>query len=526
MFSRKIVVSPLFLIPFFFPHFSFASVLLSEIAWMGTADSGTNEWIELVNTTTAPIDLSGWRIEAADGSPSIALSGTIAENGYFLIERTDDTTVPNIPADLIAPFGSGLGNSGETLRLKDASGVIVDVVVGGEGWGNIGGDNETKATPQRTSPSSSASWTTAPATPRATNNVGGEVLGASTNTNTNTTTTSDVSSQTASTASEGKTAKSAYAASLYPREYMTVTLSAPTSAMVGLPVIFKGSALGLYDESLPYASYRWNFGDGATGDGIAPSHAYSFPGEYIVTLHVRNASLDATRAVTVVVTEIPLEFARVEDGVEGFVSIANKSKEAVDISGWRFRADLDGTTFFFPEHSLIPANRSVMYSNKVTGMEPSRGLSLQFPDGTHVLHHEAKNVVPEAVLSTTGRIATVAVPSRSVAVTEVRAREVSVAPAAVRETPDTLTRETLFSATGTPDEVVLFSSEAPVSPLIAAFGSAPVARWFFVFSGFLLLVLAAVILVRSHIDRPTPADEYAIIEDIIEGEDEENTPRR
>ncbi len=525
MFFRKIAVSSLFLIPFFFPHFSFASVLVSEIAWMGTVDSGTNEWIELVNTTATPIDLSGWRIEAADGSPSIALSGTITENGYFLIERTDDTTVPNIPADLIAPFGSGLGNSGETLRLKDASGVIVDVVVGGEGWGNIGGDNETKATPQRTSPASSASWVTASATPRATNSISGEVLGVSTGTNT--TTASDTSSsETSNTATETKSAKSAYAASLYPREHMTVTLSAPTSAMVGLPVIFKGSALGLYDESLPYASYRWNFGDGVTGDGVTAHHAYSFPGEYIVTLHVRNASLDATRAVTVVVNEIPLEFARIEDGAEGFVTIANKSKEAVDISGWRLHADSDGAMFFFPEHSLIPANRSVAYPNKVTGMEPSGGLSLQFPDGTRVLHHEAENVVPGAVLSTTGHVAAVAAPSRSVAVTEVRAREVSATPIAVRATPDMLEKEIPLSATDTPDEVVLFSSEAPVSPLIAAFGSAPVARWFFVFSGFLLLVLAAVILVRSHVDRPTPVDEYAIIEDIIEGEDEENTPRR
>jgi hypothetical protein len=111
-------------------------------------------------------------------------------------------------------------------------------------------------------------------------------------------------------------------------------------------------------------------------------------------------------------------------------------------------------------------------------------------------------------------------------VTEVRSKEVSVAPVAVQTTPDTLTKETPLSATDTIDEVVLFSSDVPVSPLIAAFGSAPVARWFFVFSGFLLLVLAAVILARSHVDRPTPADEYAIIEDIIEGEDEENTPRR
>ncbi len=525
MFSRKIAVSPLFLIPFFFPHLSFASVLINEIAWMGTLESGTNEWIELVNTTATPIDLSGWRIEAADGSPSLALSGVIAENGFFLIERTDDTTIPNISADLVAPFGSGLGNTGETLRLKDASGVIVDVVVGGEGWGNIGGDNTTKETPQRTAPSSSASWTTAPATPRATNSIGGEVLGASTGVNT--TTASDASlDQTATTASDTKSAKSAYAASLYPREHMTLTLSAPSSAMVGLPATFKGNALGLYDEPLPYASYRWNFGDGVTGEGVTVPHAYAFPGEYIVTLHVRNASLDATRAVTVVVNEATLEFARIEDGIEGFVTITNKSKEAVDISGWRLHADLDGTLFFFPEHSLIPANRSIAYPNKVTGMKPSGGLSLQFPDGTRVLSHEVKKAAQGAVLSTSGHVAAVVASPRSAAVTEVRSKEVSVAPVAVQTTPDTLTKETPLSATDTIDEVVLFSSDVPVSPLIAAFGSAPVARWFFVFSGFLLLVLAAVILARSHVDRPTPADEYAIIEDIIEGEDEENTPRR
>jgi LPXTG-motif cell wall-anchored protein len=43
-------------------------------------------------------------------------------------------------------------------------------------------------------------------------------------------------------------------------------------------------------------------------------------------------------------------------------------------------------------------------------------------------------------------------------------------------------------------------------------------QWFFVFMGFLLVALAGFIIVRSRVDQATIADEYAIIEDIIESE--------
>ena len=45
-----------------------------------------------------------------DGGMTITLLGTMGNGGYFLIERTDDTTIPDVSADLITTFGSGLGN--------------------------------------------------------------------------------------------------------------------------------------------------------------------------------------------------------------------------------------------------------------------------------------------------------------------------------------------------------------------------------------------------------------------------------
>jgi len=70
---------------------SLRDVVISEIAWMGTTTSEHNEWIELYNNTDGPIDLTGWTLAAADGTPNILLSGPpIPAGGYFLLERTDD----------------------------------------------------------------------------------------------------------------------------------------------------------------------------------------------------------------------------------------------------------------------------------------------------------------------------------------------------------------------------------------------------------------------------------------------------
>jgi hypothetical protein len=150
---------------FSFTHVASAAVVLSEIAWMGSASSSADEWIELYNNTATSADLTGWKIAGKGGATIVSLSGTIAPQGYFLIERTDDDSVPDITADLVASFGKGIANDGETLKLIDGGGTVVDTVVGGKNWSKLGGDNASKETAQRTP----SGWITAPATPRAPN---------------------------------------------------------------------------------------------------------------------------------------------------------------------------------------------------------------------------------------------------------------------------------------------------------------------------------------------------------------------
>lgn len=149
---------------------AFFDVSINEIAWMGTTASTNDEWIELYNNTSNAVNIDGWILKAGDGAPEIKLAGIIPANGFFLLERTDDTTVPDITADLI--YKGALGNNGEDLRLIDSSGNLIDEADFSSGW--PAGDNTTKQTMERMA----LAWQTSQnpgGTPKAINSSGAQV---------------------------------------------------------------------------------------------------------------------------------------------------------------------------------------------------------------------------------------------------------------------------------------------------------------------------------------------------------------
>lgn len=130
-------------------------VVINELAWMGTSTSATDEWIELYNNTASPISLDGMSLSALDGSPSIALSGSIPAGGYFLLERSNDDSVPGIAADQI--YTGALENAGEVLTLQDSAAQVIDSV---DAW--YAGDSASHASMERDNPFTSV-WNTATA---------------------------------------------------------------------------------------------------------------------------------------------------------------------------------------------------------------------------------------------------------------------------------------------------------------------------------------------------------------------------
>jgi len=114
-------------------------VIISEVAWAGTQAGSADEWIELYNASDAPIDLSGWTLAIGDRDVMLgdAADPVLPAGEFFLLERTDDEAVADVPADLI--YTGTLSNTGTVLRLLDADGNEVDSANAGSEAGWAGG---------------------------------------------------------------------------------------------------------------------------------------------------------------------------------------------------------------------------------------------------------------------------------------------------------------------------------------------------------------------------------------------------
>lgn len=134
------------------------TVVITEVAWMGTQASANDEWIELFNPGDQEVNLSGWTLRWGD--QTVQLKGVIPAHGYYLLERSDESTVFDVTADVI--YSGGLRNGGEALQLLDGSGQVVDFA-NGDGGPWPAGDAGRKATMQRVDvhvPDVDANWQT------------------------------------------------------------------------------------------------------------------------------------------------------------------------------------------------------------------------------------------------------------------------------------------------------------------------------------------------------------------------------
>ena len=179
-------------------------VIISEIAWAGTSADPRDEWIELRNLGTSPVDLTGWTLQWRPTHPTTAadrlwkqvqLQGTLpasglascaelvdvaptvrfdraadgvawkisgdvdtVDEGFFTLERRHDVTIAESKADLVYDEGPvlslDLSDEGEILMLINAAGEIVDTAnatsLGRSGW--VAGSASTFGTMERVDP--------------------------------------------------------------------------------------------------------------------------------------------------------------------------------------------------------------------------------------------------------------------------------------------------------------------------------------------------------------------------------------
>ncbi|MFH0928719.1 MAG: lamin tail domain-containing protein [bacterium] len=137
-------------------------VVISEVAWAGSSLNDADEWLELANLTNAEIDLTNWSIEGAKtGKLTLVLPAlTIGARQTLLVSNYamgDPNSALAIEPEFVTTALS-LPNSGLSLKLLDASGALMDEVIGN----SLGASGTSKASMERISLGfEKADWRTA-----------------------------------------------------------------------------------------------------------------------------------------------------------------------------------------------------------------------------------------------------------------------------------------------------------------------------------------------------------------------------
>ncbi len=102
-------------------------IVISELNYHAGSDLDVDDFLELTNTSAAPVDISGWSFSA--GVTGTFAAGTvIGAKGYFVVAKDAvqfQTTYGFAPN---AVYGGNLSNKGETVTVVDAALNTVDTV--------------------------------------------------------------------------------------------------------------------------------------------------------------------------------------------------------------------------------------------------------------------------------------------------------------------------------------------------------------------------------------------------------------
>jgi hypothetical protein len=351
------------------PTLAFADVRITEIAWMGTAESQYGEWIELHNDGTSAVDLAGWKIYSDGGDQILfSLSSNIPGGGYLLIERTTASMPDPVPgiADESGSFGGGgLSNVGEDLVLKDSSGNIVQSLSFASSW--PAGNATTKETMQW----DGSAWVSAVGTPK-------QLLLPIEDT--------EEEADTAEETAEEKTSRA-------PKKQKSVAphivLEMPDTVFKGMPGAYSAS-VALVDalEGPLYwkdGLYVWNMGDGTvvkTKGSTPHQYTYRYPGTYTVAIAYYQHNTDTlpflkhTETVRIQIPSINVEIQ--EDGK--VLEIKNNIDKSIDLSGWRVRND--GTEAMIPDMTILAPKASIVIPAYTLGIKRYDKSEIIAPDGT------------------------------------------------------------------------------------------------------------------------------------------------
>ncbi|WP_375757070.1 lamin tail domain-containing protein [Corallococcus exercitus] len=104
------------------------NVFINEVLINEPGSDVNGEFVELVNSGTAAVDLSGWTVSDSTGVRHTFASGTSVAAGKAVVVFGGASGIPSGTTGAVAASTGtlGLGNSGDTVTLKNSAGTAVD----------------------------------------------------------------------------------------------------------------------------------------------------------------------------------------------------------------------------------------------------------------------------------------------------------------------------------------------------------------------------------------------------------------
>jgi hypothetical protein len=394
---------------FLVPLSTQAAIIINEVAWKGNDGETSDEWIELYNNGSEPVDIAGWalrrtRIDETNFDHEIMIgidsknpagSFVIGAGEYVVLEKTDNNSSP-VEAFFVYAGTFNLLDGGQSLSLVSHSGVM-NVLYSGENWDSVVGDMDVGKTAQYTSDG----WVTATATPGAPNSMTASSASAED--------TEDVQQESESvpspsppppspspTPSATRTSSSGGSKNTpkvlgvtHDSGPLSLTLISPERAYVRQEISLSAEGSGMPKAIINSLVHDWNFGDLATAHGKAVTHRFQYPGEYVIVVHGQYKDYEAYARKTI--TVLPTSFSITTNAV-GDIQVHNDAPYEVDASLYKVVA---GGTLTFPKGTIILPKATITIAKEK--LQYTGNTSVVLFDDTGTLVSSFFPTLPEAV---------------------------------------------------------------------------------------------------------------------------------
>ncbi len=115
------------------------SGILGDANGDGIGSGSQDEFVELLNIGTTPLDISGWSLSDKVKERHIFSGGTVLlPDAYFVVFGGGAPSLLDVDWQTASTGSLGLNNGGDTVSLFDGSSILVDEVV----YGSLGGKNQ------------------------------------------------------------------------------------------------------------------------------------------------------------------------------------------------------------------------------------------------------------------------------------------------------------------------------------------------------------------------------------------------